>query len=190
MVNPFDFNDALDSMVILVDTREQPTVQAQRRYAAFGNPYERQKLDFGDYSAKFKLPSGEWFSLENSVVVERKMNIDELCMCFCHQRERFEREFERIKAAGAKCYLLVEGAAWEKFYNGQYRSKMTSNSLVASTLAFCARYGIVPVYCKMETSGKLIRDILYREGKERLEVILDDERISGSYGCESEGKRV
>lgn len=174
MVNPFDLNDALDSMVVLIDTREQPTMQSKRRYEAFGVPYERHKLDFGDYSARFRVSDDEWYSLENCVVVERKMNFDELCMCFCQQRGRFEREFERIKASGAKCYLLIENAAWEKAYNGQYRSKMRPNALVASILAFCARYNAVPVFCKAETSGKLIHDILFREGKEALERVLDD----------------
>lgn len=174
MVNPFDLNDALDSMVVLIDTREQPTMQAKRRYEQFGVPYERHKLDFGDYSAKFTLPDDKVFTLENIAVVERKMNLDELCMCFCQQRGRFEREFERIKAAGAKCYLLVENATWEKSYNGQYRSQMRPNSLVASILAFCARYNAVPIFCKAETSGKVIHDILYREGKEALERLLDD----------------
>lgn len=101
------------------------------------------------------------------------MSFDELCMCFCQQRGRFEREFERIKASGAKCYLLIENASWEKAYNGQYRSQMRSNALIASILAYTARYNAVPVLCKAETSGKLIHDILYREGKEVLERVLD-----------------
>lgn len=173
MLNPFDLSDALDSMVVLVDSREQPTAQAKRRYAAFGVPYETHKLNFGDYSAKFTLPGGNVLSLENDVVVERKYDLTELCMCYCQQRGRFEREFERIKASGAKCYLLVENATWEKTYNGQYRSQMRASALVASILAYTARYNCVPIFCKAETSGKMIHDILYREGKERLERILD-----------------
>lgn len=174
MVNPFDLNDSLDSMVILCDSREQPTAQAKRRYAQFGVPYETRKLNYGDYSAKFKLPSGEWFSLERVAVIERKMNFDELCMCFCQQRGRFEREFERIKASGAKCYLLIENATWENAYIGRYRSQMKPQALIASILAFCARYNAVPIFCKSETSGKLIHDILYREGKEALVEVLEN----------------
>lgn len=173
MLNPFDLSDALDSMVVLVDSREQPTARAKRRYAGFGVPYETHKLNYGDYSAKFTLPGGNVLSLENDVVVERKMNLDELCMCYCQQRGRFEREFERIKASGAKCYLLVENATWENAYAGRYRSQMRASALVASILAYTARYNCVPIFCKAETSGKMIHDILYREGKERLERILD-----------------
>lgn len=173
MLNPFDLNDALDSMVVLVDSREQRTAQAKRRYEQFGVPYETHKLDYGDYSARFTLPSGEEFSLADKVIVERKMGLDELCMCFCQERGRFEREFERIKSSGAKCYLLVENAEWEKAYNGRYRSQMRPSALVASILAFTARYNCVPIFCKAETSGKMIHDILYREGKERLERVLE-----------------
>lgn len=173
MVNPFEFSDALDSMVILTDTREQPTAQAERRYKQFGVPYERHKLDFGDYSAKF-LVNGEWLSIEQKAIVERKMGLGELCMCYCQERKRFEREFERIKESGARCYLLIEDATWEHIYAGKYRSQMRPNSLVASVLAYTVRYNAVPIFCRAETSGRLIHDILYREGKEFLERYMDD----------------
>lgn len=186
MLNPFDFSDALDSMTVVVDTREQPTSQARKRYQAIGVPIERRKLDFGDYSAFFKA-GDTVLDLSDKAVIERKMNLDELAMCFTSQRGRFEREFERIKASGAKCYLLVENASWEKVYNGKYRSKMHPNAMIASILAFSARYNAVPIFCTPEMSGKLIHDILYREGKERLEVIMDDERISGEGSQDDQG---
>ena len=172
-MNPFDVSDALDNMVVLRDSREQATERATLRYASFGCPNERYKLNFGDYSAKFKLPNGEWFSLENLVSIERKESFDELCHCYCQDRGRFEREFERASAAGAKTYLLIENATWEKAYSGSYRSKMRPTALVASILAWLARYNCQVLFCKPETSGKLIHDILYREGKKRLEAMED-----------------
>ena len=66
-------------------------------------------------------------------------------------------------------YILIENADWEKIYNGKYRSKMNEKALTASLLAFLARYDCQVIFCKEETTGKLIRDILYREIKERLE---------------------
>lgn len=168
-MNPFDINDALDGMVCLVDTREQDTPRLRARLAQMNCPNERFKLNFGDYSAKFPLPSGEWFSLADNVVVERKIHIDELCHCYCQDRERFTREFERAKEAGAKIYLLIENATWEHIYNQKYRSMMRSTALVASIFAWLARYDCQVIFCKAETTGKIIKDILYREGKERLE---------------------
>jgi len=168
-MHALDMMDALDGMVCLVDTREQDTPRLRARLERIGCPHERTTLNFGDYSAKFPLPNGEWFDLSNKVVIERKMNIDELCHCYCQERERFEREFERAKEAGAKIYLLIEDATWEHIYNGKYRSRMRPSALVASIFAWLARYNCQVIFCKAETTGQIIKDILYREAKERLE---------------------
>ena len=168
-MHPLDVKSALESMVCLVDTREQDTPLFRKRMQSLGVPHERHKLNFGDYSVKCDRAD-----LSVSVAVERKMHLDELCNCFCKDRKRFEREFERAKAAGAKVYLLVEDASWEQAYNGKYRSRMAPASLVASMQAWLARYDCQIIMCKQETSGKLIHDILYRELKEHLEA-MDDE---------------
>lgn len=165
----FDVKNSLETMTLLVDTREQPTQNLKRRIAATGLPAERKKLNAGDYSCKCTLPDGAELDFSNKVAIERKMSIDELCMCFGSQRKRFEREFERAKAAGTKIYLIVEGGNWESIYNGKYRSRMTPQALVASIDAFRSRYGMQLDFCRAETAGKLIRDILYRELKEYLE---------------------
>ena len=110
---------SLDSMVILVDTREQDTPSLRRRLELMNCPWERQKLDFGDYSAKCRLPDGEWLDLSPKVAVERKMSFDELCACFCRGRQRFTREFERAREAGAAVYLLIENASWENALAGE-----------------------------------------------------------------------
>ena len=168
-MHPLDVKSALKSMVCLVDTREQDTPLFRKRMQNLGIPFERHKLDFGDYSAKC-----DQADLSTSVVVERKMHLDELCNCFCKDRKRFEREFERARQASAKIYLLVEDASWEQAYNGKYRSRMAPTSLVASMQAWLARYNCQIIMCKQETSGHLIHDILYRELKERLEALPDE----------------
>ena len=167
-MHPIDVESTLKTMVCICDSREQDTEQSKRRYADFGVPWERGKLDFGDYSAVFTLPDGTEFSLKDKICVERKMNLTECCGCFTHDRERFTREFERAKQAGARTYLLIEEASWEKAYNGKYRSQMKPQALVASILAWLARYDCQIIMCKSELSGRIIHDILYREAKERL----------------------
>ena len=141
---------SLDSMVILVDTREQDTPSLRRRLELMNCPWERQKLDFGDYSAKCRLPDGE-------------------CACFCRGRQRFTREFERARKAGATVYLLIENASWENAFAGKYRSQMNPKSFIASMTAWLARYRCQLIFCKSETTGILIHEILYRELKEVLE---------------------
>lgn len=164
----------LESMIVCVDNREQPSERAEQRYKSFGCPYRRQTLDYGDYTYNFVLPDGrELFDvaerIKGQAVIERKMNLDELANCFTHERKRFQAEFERAKQADAKVYLLVENASWELLLNGQYRSKFNPKSFKASLTAFMARYDLSVIFCKSETSGNLIREILYRELKERLE---------------------
>lgn len=173
-MNNFDLEKTLSSMVCLIDSREQDTIRARKRIQSIGLPVQRKALPFGDYSAYCTLPNGEVYSLENLVSIERKMDLTELCGCYCQSRKRFEREFIRAKDANAKVYLLIENASWEKAYSGLYRSKMRPESLVASITAWLARYRCQLIFCKEETSGKLIHDILYREMKEALEGISDE----------------
>ena len=167
-MHPVEVKTALESMVVLVDSREQDTPRLRARLHQMGVPYERYKLDFGDYSVKC-----DRLSLANSVTVERKMSVDELCHCYCQDRARFEREFERAKDAGAKIYMLIEDATWEDIYGGKYRSKMRPESLVASILAWLSRYDCQLLFCKPSTTGQLIKDTLQRELKERLEAMPD-----------------
>lgn len=167
-MTPFEINDALEHMTVIVDTREQPTARLKGRLRQMGCPNERRKLDFGDYSAFFAY-SDKVIDLSQKCVVERKMSLAELCQCYCQGRDRFTREFERAFKAGARVYLLVEDATWEHVYAGAYRSQMTPQSLVASMCAWMARYDCHLVFCRPETSGKLIKELLYREGKERME---------------------
>lgn len=168
----FEQEDCLKSMSIIVDTREQQSDRAKKRYEAFSVPYRRQKLDFGDYSACFILPNGEEQHI--NAAIERKMSLEELSDCFTHSRPRFKAEFERAKAAGASMYLLIENASWENLMNGRYGTKFNPKAFMASMTAWIVRYDIKPVFCKSESSGKIINEILYRELKERLE--------SGEYG--------
>lgn len=172
---PFEIDRMLKSMVVLVDTREQPNTKFEKRVAAFGYPWERTKLDFGDYSLKYTDLAGTETSLAESVAIERKMDANELAACFGKGRERFEREFVRAKKCNAKVYLVVEEECWEKLYSGQYgrsekyRSKFPAKSLVGSIHAWQARYRMNLQFCQEDTTGQLIADILRYELRERLE---------------------
>lgn len=165
----FEAKYALEHLTLLVDTREQNTPALRRRLKAADLPWERKKLDFGDYSIKCALQDGGEFELSQSVCVERKMGLDELCTCYCRERKRFVREFERAKEAGAKLYLLIENGSWEKAYQGDYRSQMSPQAFTASMMAWLARYNCQLLFSTPKLSGRLIADVLYREMKERLE---------------------
>ncbi|MCD8200490.1 MAG: ERCC4 domain-containing protein [Clostridia bacterium] len=170
----FEQKAVLESFEILIDTREQDTVRARRRYEAFKAPYRRATLSYGDYTYNAVLPSGRnIFDISSTIepfcAVERKMDLTELAGCFGTERQRFEREFERAAGSGARMFLICENASWENLINGKYRSKMHPNAFTASAVAWMVRYGANLVFCKEETSSRMIREILYRDLKERLE---------------------
>lgn len=98
--------DFLKKVVVLVDSREQENRHILARLDALGVPWERRKLDFGDYS--FTL-DGRDFSL--LCVAERKANVDELYGNLTQDRGRIEREFEAGSRIANQFLLVVEGCA-------------------------------------------------------------------------------
>lgn len=168
-MHPVDVKDALESMVIYCDSREQNTKSLQRRLESMGRPVERIALPSGDYSCKITLPNGKDVSFVDRVMVERKMGVDEICGNFTRNRDRFIREFDRFKAKGGKPYLLIEDTDWPMIFNGSYRSKVNPNALIASLMAWQARYDAHIMFCESSYSGQLIERILYYEVKEALE---------------------
>ena len=166
-LTPFEIRAALESMVVLVDTREQDTRALRARLDTMGCPWERGKLDVGDYGCAYCSADGNRVKL--LTFIERKMSIDELCACFTRERGRFEREFLRAREQGAKLHLLVENAAWDKILLHRYRSRMNPDALSASILAWSARYDMQLHFCKPEHTGRMIYKILRYELKELLE---------------------
>lgn len=168
-MDPFEVKAALKSMVILWDTREQQTPRAKKRMEQIQVPIERVALSFGDYSAKC-----DSLDLRDSVAIERKMDLTELAHCYCQDRKRFTREFERAKESGAKLYLLIENGSLDDAYSGHYRARVHPASLTASILAWLARYNCQILFCSANNTGKVVHDVLYRELKERLEEMPDE----------------
>lgn len=172
----FDQKKVLESMVIYIDSREQPTKRAFKRYETFGCPYKTKiPMWFGDYTYNATLPDGSEIIPDHSekvvgkCVIERKMDLDELAMCFGRGRDRFQREFQKSLDHDARFILLVENATWEKLILGKYRSKMHPKAFFSSLTSWMIRYNAAVIFCKEETSGKIIKELLYRDLKERLE---------------------
>lgn len=168
----FEINEILQTFQIVADTREQNTPRASERFKSFGVPVQRATLNYGDYCGLITIngePIHDTSSrISASCCIERKMSLDELAMCFTRGRDRFQREFDRAADQGAKVYLLVENASWEAIQKHRYRSRFNPSAFQASLVAWSIRYNLTPVFCKAETSGELIKEILYRDIKERL----------------------
>lgn len=180
-MHPAEVQMALAGARVVCDTREQPNPRLRERLKQIGLPVERRALPFGDYSIVVPLPDGNELDLSDKVVVERKMGADEIIMCYTRERDRFEREFERAKEAGARIYLLLENCSWEIFYGGRYRSRMKPRSLVSSIWAWVERYDCIPLMCNERSGGLVIRDCLLWAARERLNQLdggEQDEQVS------------
>lgn len=173
-MNPFDTEDLLSSFEIICDSREQVTQRAEQRYRSFGVPHSRGTLSYGDYCGNLTLRDGcKLYDASQTIsakcVVERKMNLDELAQCFTRGRDRFKREFERAAAHDCRIFLLCENGSIEKILRHEYRSKFTPKAFLASVIAWNIRYNMQLIFCTQLTSGMMIKEILYRDMKDRIE---------------------
>lgn len=177
-MDPFEVKETLSTFRIIADTREQNTPRASERFAAFGVPVQRATLFYTDYCGQVTLPGGDLYDTAATIhpkcCIERKMSLDELAGCLTRGRDRFRREFERAKENGAKCYLLIENGSYEAIEKHRYRSKYNEKAFLASLIAWSIRYDLSVVFCKPAMTGPLIKEILYRDIKEKLE--------NGAYG--------
>lgn len=170
----FDTSDLLATFEVIVDTREQPTPRAKKRYESFGVGYSRSTLSYGDYCGNITLPGGSKLydtskTIKAKCVVERKMNLDELAGCFTRGRDRFKHEFERAAENDCRVFLLCEDGSIEKILRHDYRSKFNPKSFIASIIAWNIRYNMQLIFCSQMTSGMMIKEILYRDMKNRIE---------------------
>lgn len=130
-MNGVEQQEVLRNMEILVDSREQPTKRAKKRYERFGCPHRWCTLSYDDYSYDAVLPDGRHIydiseTVSPACVIERKMSLDELAACFCRGRKR----------------LIVENANWENLLNGRYQTKMDAKAFVASLVASGMIWGL------------------------------------------------
>ncbi len=184
----YEEKEVLESFRILIDTREQDTEKAKWRYKHLSAPYVKVPLNYGDYTYNATLPSGkslhdEGTTVSGNIVIERKMSIDELVSNFTRGRERFKREFNRAREHDARIILLIENGSWEKILSHKYKSRMHPHALTASINAYMIRYNCNIVFCREESSPILIRDILYRDLKERIERGDFDEETTRTQTC-------
>jgi ERCC4-type nuclease len=166
-----EIKNALKSLTVICDSREQVNAHVTGYLDSKKIPHTTRKLDIGDYSAMLGN-----MTLEHSIVIERKANLDELAGNFTADRQRFEDEFTRAKADGMRIYLLIENATWSDILLHNYRSKLTPKSLIASLLSWQARFNITIIFCKPAETGQIIHGILYYAARDAL-------KRGASYGA-------
>jgi len=108
----------------VIDTREQKPLKLKAGDIEI--PTVRKGLPTGDYSIE---------GLEHLVAIERK-SLDDLGQCFGRERERFERELQRLKAYQTRA-LVVE-CRWCDIVQGNYKSNVHPNSAIGSIMGWMA----------------------------------------------------
>jgi len=185
-MHPTEVENVLDRLIVLTDSREHDTENFRRRMDVFG-AWERCKLDYGDYSAKSYRDDGTEVTLVGKVHIERKMGASEIINNFCESgkdspaviqwnkehpyekiRNRFEWELKRAQLAGARIYLVIENASWEHIYGHKYQSRMNEKAVIATFMAYMARYGLTVLFVNDRLAGQFIKDILRYEMREEL----------------------
>lgn len=133
----------------IVDTREQLPLSLAPLQTELGT------LATGDYSLK---------GLEHSVCIERK-SLDDLLGCVGRDRERFERELQRMLAYPVRV-LLVE-ATWADIELGQWRSKVTSAQAMGSLIGWAAMGIQVAMIGSHERAGTFAARLLFTVARRR-----------------------
>lgn len=115
---------------------------------------EQEPFPFQDYDAEVvpgTLQAGDYslVGLEDMVAVERKSLVD-LVACLGRERERFERELERLRAM--ESILLVVESPIVDLVTGNYRSKLNPKAAYESVVAFMCRYRL-PFYFAQDRRG-------------------------------------
>ena len=153
MFKHYKFNDKeiaeiLNNAVILIDTREKENFQTRLFNEYCANSLiktKKMKLPVGDYgimvSANHEL--GITRDVYLPFVVERKANLDELCVNFSsNDRSRFLNEFAKAKNDGFKVHVVVETNDYNDLVTGNYRSQFKSTTLEANIWSVQAKYDV------------------------------------------------
>lgn len=145
-------SDILSDMIVLVDTREKKNQHILDFFEEQGIKYQIEKLDTADYT--FILPNYAHIDMDRHILIEKKNSLDEIAGNFAGDRDRFQREFERVTSK-QKIHLVIENATWKKLLKGSYRSKLTPKSFMASLMTWNIRYGC-PVWFVGEDESPVV----------------------------------
>lgn len=162
------------SKYVIIDSREKTKAIGKilDYFNQHGIEYEVSKLLFGDYM--------DWN--RPGIVVDRKQNIAELAKNCTVEHERFRREMEKARKAGATLVVLVEQnrykdrGEWvevdsiEDLLRWSSPHTMVRGEKVYRVLAsWTAKYPLRVVFCDKRSTGRKIVEILYSDENELIQ---------------------
>lgn len=148
----------IDSMVILVDTRERKNDHIISIFDKYGFPYECRKLDYGDYS--FYLPKNpdlgifEDMYFDQDIMIERKQNLEELSKNFTQGRRQFENE---LLQAPFQKVIMVETNNYSNIVHHDYETMYNEKLFLDSVHRFWIRYNCPVAFVNPRDSAVFIR---------------------------------
>lgn len=138
------------NLVVICDSREQKPLDVAPLRC------QRGSLTTGDYSIK---------GMENLVAIERK-SLPDLLGCIGQQRERFEREIQRLLSYPHRG-IIVE-SSWEQIEAGSfYNSRVHPNAVIGSLLSWQARGIPIMMLDSHERAGKFLARYLFSIARHR-----------------------
>lgn len=141
---------APESVVAIIDTREQTPLELSPLRV------EIDTLTTGDYSVR---------GLEHIIAIERK-SLSDLLGCIGTERERFEREVQRLLAYPVRA-LVVE-SSWPTIEMEQWtRSRITGKQVTGSLLGWIAMGLPVVMATNHTRAGQLVSRMLYIAARRR-----------------------
>lgn len=151
---------------LLIDTREKPrAIQSILKTLEESNiVYESTKLLFGDFM--------DWNRPQ--IVIDRKQNIAELAKNCTIEHDRFKREMEKAKKAGATLVILVEqnryksGDKWihvddisDLLLWDSPHTTIRGEKVFRVLRSWQSKYPIRVEFCDKRSTGKRIIEIIY-----------------------------
>ena len=153
----------LNIPIILRDTREKPGYGFNFIRCDTCGGTEEVALEFGDYALK-DFPS--------LIIVERKQDVGELCSNLGVNRERFERELQRMIDAQVRFKYVIIGDYYSSISRQKF-SKMHPNAIFESIISLEIKYGVHFVFAGThENAHRLTRSLLLKAYRYKLEGII------------------
>lgn len=138
-----------EQVTAIIDRREQLPLDLSPLQTTAGT------LATGDYSI---------VGLEHVVAAERK-SLSDLLGCIGGDRERFEREVQRLLAY--PCRVIVVEATWADLEAGQWRSKITPSAAMGSVLGWIAAGIPIVMAGDHARAGRYVSRLLYIAARRR-----------------------
>lgn len=161
MIKGYELDDAMKSMRVLADTREKKNSHILASLEGRKCPFKTCKLDYGDYSCEYDAGGKTGISFAKKVAVERKADLNELAGNITKGRERFEREFLRAAADGAKIYLMIESGCFDDIACHRYRSALPPKSYLNTLFSWQDKFNITISFVSKQFAGDYIYATLF-----------------------------